>query len=177
MVSPAKKNFRYIITVIDQLFNKINIFFCNNLINFFWEITWLWSPLGVKVNQPPTVTSIILCNGLYISLFSPEFKMMLTTDAFGSDPSPDAIIIFEQFALVLGLLVLGIISLVYGSLSFTDINVLKRISFLLFALSGFFALPDLINVFMGQPTAPLPVIIMGLITLGLFYYGSKKGTI
>jgi len=30
---------------------------------------------------------------------------------------------------------------------------------------------------MGQPTAPLPVIIMGLITLGLFYYGSKKGTI
>ena len=114
---------------------------------------------------------------LYISLFSPEFKMMLTTDAFGSDPSPDAIIIFEQFALVLGLLVLGIISLVYGSLSFTDINVLKRISFLLFALSGFFALPDLINVFTGQPTAPLPVIIMGLITLGLFYYGSKKGTI
>ena len=90
---------------------------------------------------------------LYISLFSPEFKMMLTTDAFGSDPSPDAIIIFEQFALVLGLLVLGIISLVYGSLSFTDIN-----------------------VFTGQPTAPLPVIIMGLITLGLFYYGSKKGT-
>ena len=114
---------------------------------------------------------------LYISLFSPEFKMMLTTDAFGSDPSPDAIIIFEQFALVLGLLVLGIITLVYGSLSFTDINVLKRISFLLFALSGFFALPDLINVFTGQPTAPLPVIIMGLITLGLFYYGSKKGTI
>ena len=114
---------------------------------------------------------------LYISLFSPEFKMMLTTDAFGSDPSPEAIIIFEQFALVVGLLVLGIISLVYGSLYFTDINVLKRISFLLFALSGFFALPDLINVFTGQPTAPLPVIIMGLITLGLFYYGSKKGTI
>ena len=40
---------------------------------------------------------------LYVSLFSPEFKMMLTTDAFGSDSSPDAIIIFEQFALVLGL--------------------------------------------------------------------------
>ena len=114
---------------------------------------------------------------LYISLFSPEFKMMLTSDAFGSDPSPDALIIFEQFALVIGLLVLGVISLIYGSLSFNDISVLKRLSFLFFALSGFFALPDLINVFTGQPTAPLPVIIMGLVTMGLFYYGSKKGTI
>jgi hypothetical protein len=114
---------------------------------------------------------------LYISLFSPEFKMMLTSDAFGSDPSSDALIIFEQFALVIGLLVLGVISLIYGSLSFNDISVLKRLSFLFFALSGFFALPDLINVFKGQPTAPLPVIIMGLVTMGLFYYGSKKGTI
>jgi len=114
---------------------------------------------------------------LYISLFSPEFKMMLTSDAFGSDPSPDALIIFEQFALVIGLLVLGVISLIYGSLSFNDVSVLKRLSFLFFALSGFFALPDLINVFTGQPTAPLPVIIMGLVTMGLFYYGSKKGTI
>ena len=114
---------------------------------------------------------------LYISLFSPEFKMMLTSNAFGSDPSPDALIIFEQFALVIGLLVLGVISLIYGSLSFNDISVLKRLSFLFFVLSGFFALPDLINVFTGQPTAPLPVIIMGLVTMGLFYYGSKKGTI
>tara|TARA_B100001109_G_C18782014_1_gene435852 strand:+ start:630 stop:1034 length:405 start_codon:yes stop_codon:yes gene_type:complete len=114
---------------------------------------------------------------LYISLFSPEFKMMLTSDAFGSDPSPDALIIFEQFALVIGLLVLGVISLIYGSLSFNDVSVLKRLSFLFFALSGFFALPDLINVFTGQPTAPMPVIIMGLVTMGLFYYGSKKGTI
>ena len=76
---------------------------------------------------------------LYISLFSPEFKMMLTSDAFGSDPSPDALIIFEQFALVIGLLVLGVISLIYGSLSFNDVSVLKRLSFLFFALSGFFA--------------------------------------
>tara|TARA_S200000501_G_C20163240_1_gene456796 strand:+ start:96 stop:500 length:405 start_codon:yes stop_codon:yes gene_type:complete len=114
---------------------------------------------------------------LYISLFSPEFKMMLTSEAFGSDPSPDALIIFGQFALVIGLLVLGVISLIYGSLSFNDISVLKRLSFLFFALSGFFALPDLINVFTGQPTAPLPVIIMGLVTMGLFYYGSKKGAI
>ena len=114
---------------------------------------------------------------LYISLFSPEFKMMLTSDAFGSDPSPDALIIFEQFALVIGLLVLGVISLIYGSLSFNDVSVLKRLSLLFFALSGFFALPDLINVFTGQPTAPMPVIIMGLVTMGLFYYGSKKGTI
>ena len=114
---------------------------------------------------------------LYISLFSIDFKMTLMGDFFGSDPSPDALIMFDQFALVLGLTILGIISLIYGSLSFNDIKVLKRMSFLLFALAGFFALPELINVFTGQPSAPLPVIIMGLISVGLFYYGSKKGTV
>ena len=114
---------------------------------------------------------------LIISLFSPEFKIMLMTDAFGEVPSKDAIVMFEQFALVLGLTVIGIIIFLYGSLSFNDEGTLKRLSLLFFALAGFFALPDLINVLSGQPTAPLPVIILGLISMGLFYYGSKKGTI
>ena len=114
---------------------------------------------------------------LIISLFSPEFKIMLMTDAFGDEPSKDAVVMFEQFALVLGLTVIGIIIFLYGSLSFNDEATLRRLSLLFFALAGFFALPDLINVLSGQPTAPLPVIILGLISMGLFYYGSKKGTI
>ena len=73
--------------------------------------------------------------------------------------------------------VFAIIIFLYGSLSFNDEGTLKRLSLLFFALAGFFALPDLINVLSGQPTAPLPVIILGLISMGLFYYGSKKGTI
>ena len=84
---------------------------------------------------------------------------------------------FEQFALVLGLTVIGIIIFLYRLLSFYDEGSFKRLSLFFFALSGFFALPDLINVLSGQPTAPLPVIILGLISMGLFYYGSKKGTI
>tara|TARA_B100001989_G_C24471999_1_gene429722 strand:- start:388 stop:792 length:405 start_codon:yes stop_codon:yes gene_type:complete len=113
---------------------------------------------------------------LIISLFSPEFKIMLMTDAFGEEPSKDAVVMFEQFALVLGLTVIGIIIFLYGSLSFNDEAILRRLSLLFFALAGFFALPDLINVINGQPTAPLPVIILGLLSTGLFYYGSKKGT-
>ena len=113
---------------------------------------------------------------LIISLFSPEFKIMLMTDAFGDVPSEDAVVMFEQFALVLGLTVIGIIIFLYGSLSFNDEATLRRLSILFFALAGFFALPDLINVINGQPTAPLPVIILGLLSMGLFYYGSKKGT-
>ena len=113
---------------------------------------------------------------LIISLFSPEFKIMLMTDAFGDVPSEDAVVMFEQFALVLGLTVIGIIIFLYGSLSFNDEATLRRLSLLFFALAGFFALPDLINVINGQPTAPLPVIILGLLSMGLFYYGSKKGT-
>lgn len=123
--------------------------------------------------------SLIFLQGLplFLSIISPEFKLTLVSDAFGSNPSEDAIIIFNTFTLVVGLLVIGIIFLIIGTMSFTEINTLKRMSFLFFVLQGFFALPDLISFLKGEPTAPLPVIIMGLITLGLFYYGSKKGTI
>lgn len=114
---------------------------------------------------------------LFISWFSPEFKTMLLGDFFGSNPSNDAILMFDQFALVLGLVVIGIITAIYGSLSFNDLEVLKRLSLLYFALAGFFALPDLISVIKSEPTAPMPVIILGLISVGLFYYGSKKGTV
>lgn len=114
---------------------------------------------------------------LFISWFSPEFKAMLLGDFFGSNPSNDAILMFDQFALVLGLVVIGIITAIYGSLSFNDLEVLKRLSLLYFALAGFFALPDLISVIKSEPTAPMPVIILGLISVGLFYYGSKKGTV
>ena len=123
--------------------------------------------------------SLIFLQGLplFLSIISPEFKLTLVSDAFGSNPSEDAIIIFNTFALVVGLLVIGIIFLIIGTMSFTEVNTLKRMSFLFFVLQGFFALPDLISFLQGEPTAPLPVIIMGLITLSLFYYGSKKGTI
>jgi len=114
---------------------------------------------------------------LFLSLFLPEFKMMLITDAFGVDPSADAVTMFETFALVVGLLVLGIIFVIIGAISFTDLITLKRVSFLLFVLSGFFALPDLIGFINGDPTAPFPVIIIGLATIGLFFYGSKRGTV
>ena len=75
---------------------------------------------------------------LFLSLFSPEFKLMLIADAFGSDPSADAVTMFETFALVVGLLVFGIIFLIIGVTSLTDLDTLKRISFLLFVLAGFF---------------------------------------
>ena len=113
---------------------------------------------------------------LFLSILSPEFKIMLITDAFAGNPSADAIVIFETFALVVGLIVVGMIFLIVGATSITDLDTLKRLSFLFFVLAGFFALPDLISFFKGDPTAPLPVIILGLVTMGLFYYGSKKGT-
>tara|TARA_B100000575_G_scaffold210699_1_gene171717 strand:- start:1945 stop:2349 length:405 start_codon:yes stop_codon:yes gene_type:complete len=114
---------------------------------------------------------------LLLSLFLPEVLNTLINDAFGQNPSPDAVKMFETFALVLSLIVIGNMFLIFGSMSFNDIDVLKRLSFLFFVISGFFALPDLIGFFKGYPTAPLPVIVLGFITLGLFFYGSKKGTL
>ena len=114
---------------------------------------------------------------LILSLFNQEILNALVVDAFGESPSSDAVKMFETFCLVLGLTILGIIFTIYGSLSFNDLDVLKRLSFLFFVLAGFFSLPDLINFLRNEPTAPLPVIILGLTTLGLFFYGSKKGTL
>ena len=114
---------------------------------------------------------------LFLGLFIPNVLNALVLDAFGEAPSPDAIKMFETFCLVLGLTIIGILFVIYGSLSFNDLDVLKRLSFLFFVLAGFFSLPDLIAFFKGDPTAPLPVIILGLTTLGLFFYGSKKGTL
>ena len=65
-----------------------------------------------------------------------------------------------------------------GSLSYSDESILRRQSFLYFVFFGFVSATDLVSVLQGSNlTAPLPVIILGLISLGLLYYGSKKGTI
>ena len=153
-------------------------------ISFNFLLTFnLYKPKKINKMNIKTIFKInivlIFLQGLplIISWFSPEFKSMLLVDVFGDNPSSDSIMIFDQFTLVLGLLIIGIVTFIYGTLSFNDLVTLKRLSLLFFALTGFLALPDLIYVFLGQPTAPLPVIIMGLITIGLFYYGSKKGTI
>ena len=113
---------------------------------------------------------------LFISLFSPEFMNILVADAFGDSPSNDAIIMFETFALVVALMGIGICFLMYGSLSFEEESVLKRLCFLFFVIMGFFGLPDLIGFLKGDPTAPLPVIAMNLTAIIVLYYGSKKGT-
>lgn len=114
---------------------------------------------------------------LFISLFSPEFMQILTADAFGESPSNDAVLMFETFALVVALMGIGICFLMYGSLSFEDENVLRKLCFLFFVIMGFFALPDLIGFLKGDPTAPLPVIAMNLSAIILLLYGSKKGTV
>ena len=131
-----------------------------------------------------TIFKIVIAIGLLqimpliISLFSPEFSLMLTTDTFGFIPSEDAMLMFENFALVLSFVFMGIIFHMIGAMSFNDESVLRRLSFLYFVLFGFLSLTDLVAVVQGSNmAAPLPVILLGLVSLGLLYYGSKKGTV
>ena len=131
-----------------------------------------------------TIFKIVIAIGLLqimpliISLFSPEFSSMLTTDTFGFNPSDDAMLMFENFALVLSFMFIGIIFHMIGAMSFNDESVLRRLSFLYFVLFGFLSLTDLVAVVQGSNmSAPLPVILLGLVSLGLLYYGSKKGTV
>lgn len=114
---------------------------------------------------------------LFGALASEEVKTMLILDAFGVETlSDDAMFIFDTFALVVGCIGLGIFFMMVGATSIEDLDALKRLSFLFFVIMGFFAVPDLLNAFSGKPTAPLPIIILNLVALGLLYYGSKKGT-
>ena len=106
---------------------------------------------------------------LLATFFSPEFKLMLVSDVFGNEPSSDAITMFDQFAFVLSFVGLGFISMIFGAFSFDDLESLRKVS------SIFWTLPDLLNLILGEPAAPIPIIILGLIQVGLFYYGSKKG--
>ncbi len=121
------------------------------------------------------ISTFIQALPLYLSMLSKEFKLMLIGDVFGENPSSDAIVMFDQFALVVGLLALGYSFICIGATQFKGLVELRRISFLLFVFSGFFALPDLISVTQGNPTAPLPVIILGLVNMALLYYAHKKG--
>ena len=114
---------------------------------------------------------------LLATFFSPEFKLMLVSDVFDNEPSSDAITMFDQFAFVLSFVGLGFISMIFGAFSFDDLESLRKVSFLFFIFSIFWTLPDLLNIILGEPAAPIPIIILGLIQVGLFYYGSKKGVV
>ena len=126
--------------------------------------------------------SILQIMPLIISLFSPEFRLMLAADtlllSIGNTPSDDAMQMFENFALVLSFVFTGVIFHMIGSMSFTDESVLRRQSFLYFVFFGFVSSTDLVAVLQGSNmTAPLPVILLGLVSLALLYYGSKKGIV
>ena len=114
---------------------------------------------------------------LLATFFSPEFKLMLVSNVLGNEPSPDTISMFDQFAFVLSFVGLGFISMIFGAFSFDDLESLRKVSFLFFIFSIFWTIPDLLNLILGEPAAPIPIIILGLIQVGLFYYGSKKGVV
>ena len=114
---------------------------------------------------------------LILSLFSVNIKTNLLIETFGKDVSNDAVLMFETFAFVLSSIIVGIICLILGSLSIRNLSALRRISFLLFVIMGFLALPDLIFGILGKPTAPIPVIIANLLTMGILFYGAKRGNI
>ena len=124
------------------------------------------------------IIGILQIMPLVISLFSSEFALMLATDTFGNTPSKDAMLMFNNFALCLSFIFIGVIFHMIGSMSFTDESVLRRQSFLYFVFFGFVSATDLVAAIQGSNlTAPLPVILLGLLSLGLLYYGYKKGTV
>ena len=78
---------------------------------------------------------------LILSLFSVDIKTMLLADTFGAEVSNDGVLMFETFSFVLSSVIIGIICLILGSLSIRNLSALRRLSFLLFVVMGFLALP------------------------------------
>ena len=116
---------------------------------------------------------------IYIAMVKPEFKDLLLADAFGKkiDMTKELGIMFDSFMLVVGLLYSGIAFAMIGARSISDLTAKKRVSFLFFVIAGFSALPDLISSIKGEPTAPLPVILMNVAVIGLLFYGSQKAVL
>ncbi len=84
------------------------------------------------------VSTFLQALPLYLSMFSREFKLILIGDVFGESPSADAVAMFDQFALVVGLLALGFSFICIGATKFRGLVELRRISFLLFCVLRFF---------------------------------------
>ena len=122
---------------------------------------------------------IILMQNITVKIQS-LFKIFFVgnLNAFGSEINytKELTMMSDSFFLVVGMLYTGIAFAMIGAISIADITAKKRVSFLFFIITGFTALPDLITAIKSEPTAPLPVILMNLIVIGLFFYGSKKAT-
>ena len=99
-------------------------------------------------------------------------------DAFGSkiNHTKELTMMMDSFMLVVGLLYTGIAFVMIGTRSISDRTAKKRVSFLFFVIAGFAALPDLIAAIKAEPIAPLPLILMNLVVIGLLFYGSQKAS-
>ena len=115
---------------------------------------------------------------IYIAMVIPEMKDILMEDAFGTEINytKELTMMMDSFMLVVGLLYTGIAFAMIGASSISDLTSKKKMSFLFFVIAGFGALPDLIGALKGDPTAPIPVIILNLAVVGLLFYGSQKAT-
>ena len=135
----------------------------------------------MKLKHIFTITAVLTflqALPVYIAMVMPEMKDMLMEDAFGTEinVTKELTMMMDSFMLVVGLLYTGIAFAMIGARSVSDLTSKKRISFLFFVIAGFAALPDLIAALKGEPTAPLPVILLNLAVIGLLFYGSQKAT-
>ena len=114
---------------------------------------------------------------LPLSLFNADFKEMLLLDVFGLDSSANVTKFLDNFVMVLSTLVVGLIFLLIGSMSFEDEAILRRLCFLYSIVWGFYCIPDLVAFIINDGmTPPAPIIAMGVTSYVLLLYGSKRGT-
>jgi hypothetical protein len=111
-------------------------------------------------------------------LLSPNIQSWIANDIYAldyfSETSND---LLNSLSLTLICTNIGAILFIVGISSMTDLDLLKRMCFLLFIMISFFALPQFIDMVLGNPTSPLVLLMLNFMSPCLLFYGYKKGIV
>ena len=122
------------------------------------------------------IADVLQMMPLFLALFSPEIKTFFMEDGIqGSSQNPMAVEVFNIFFLVFAFLGLAFIVATFVARTFENLEALQKSSLLLAIYHLAWALPDFINITMGKPHAPLPIMLLSLIPVVSLFYAWKNG--
>ncbi|MEJ6794971.1 MAG: hypothetical protein QNK68_08165 [Flavobacteriales bacterium] len=125
------------------------------------------------------VISILFVRVFIIStiIYSSAIKASMVNEVYGFENiSIESLLFLDKFILLTFCVFLAVICLILRSIPITNLDYLKNLSFHLFVLMGFLALPDVIDLILGKPFLPI-VLFLNVIIPGMLFCAYKRGII
>ena len=125
------------------------------------------------------VISILFVRVFLIStiIYSSAIKASRVNEVYGFENLSIESLLFLDKLILLSLCVcLAVICLILRSISITNLDYLRNLSFHLFVIMSFLALPELIDLILGKPFI-LAVLFSNVIISGMLFCAYKRGII